>query len=280
MNVETRFSSALEHVSHLPEPLASTVQWNLADDETISLLIYKPAEIAGSESSPPKVLAVTDRGFLFVEQSEGRAARVVHRDFDSVLLVEMATLLLYGHLRIDYIAMEYNAIAHDVYCRAATLILDNASATQSVHEDHGNRKPLDLSSWPTPIHRAAELGMLSHAPVYTAAWWPSVRAGFGQELAPAGTILARTHWLTVVTLEQSGPWDRVRSAPTFGLIATYLPADRIAKVEPHHSPRLTVFELELHVGNGGEHFRLAVPEDREASVRSVIDDVLAVSHQR
>lgn len=282
---ETRFSSELDQVSELPEPLANVVWQHLTNHEVVSLLIHKPTEVAATEVSPPKVLAVTERGFIFVEKPDDEPAEVMHCSFDSVLLVELATLLLYGHLRIDFVenaqrrsvAMEYNSVAHELYRRAATLILDGASSSSTKSAVRPQAVPLDTSNWPTSLRVAAEFGMLSPTPLYTAAWWPSVRGGFALELAPAGVLLAREDRLTVVLVEQSGPWDRVRAKPTFGYIATYLPAGRLFGFNVHPSPKLSVFNLEMHSHHGGEQFQLAVPPDREISVRRVIEDVLSRS---
>ena len=282
MSVEHRFSTELDRVDELPPPLAEAVGGQLHAREVVGLLIFKPAEQAGVSSSPPKALAVTDRGLIFAEApDDGRPVRAERCPFDAVLLVELATLLLYGHLRVDYvgpagarhlIGMEYNGVADALYRRAATLILEAIAPGRAAPAPAAEPPTAD---WPEPIRRAVAFGKLSDAPAYAAACWPSVRGGFGFDLAPAGAVLARADWLSVVTLEQSGPWDRIRLEPTFGTIVTYVPASRIAAVASHPSPRLAVLELQVHARHGGEPFPLAVPVDNEAAVRAVIDAVVA-----
>lgn len=282
MDTECRFSTELNNLSELPEPLATVLRQNLNSKETVELLIYKPQEAAGPEISPPKALAVTNRGFVFTGLKDGRVDQAVRCEFDAVLLVELATLLLYGHLRIDYvqgdrrgsIAMEYNSVSHDLYRRAASLVLAGASRHEAQREGTDSAPALDVSTWPKSIRRATEFAMLTGEPAEAGAWWSSVRAGFGHELAPAGAVVARKSRLTVVTLEQSGPWDRVRSEPAYGIIATYLPSNRIARIDVHRTPKLLLLELEMHARHGGEQFQLAIPVDREAPIKSVVDGVL------
>lgn len=282
MDAECRFSTELKKLSELPEPLETVLRQNLKSKESLKLLIYKPQETAGPEVSPPKALAVTDCGFVFGGLKDGRVNQAVRCDFEAVLLVELATLLLYGHLRIDYvqgeargsIAMEYNSVSHDLYRRAAALVLKGASPADAAGDRKSALPPLDLDTWPNPIRRATEFVMLPGEAPEAGAWWSSVRAGFGHELAPTGALVARKSRLTVITLEQSGPWDRVRSEPAYGIIATYLPANRIARVDVHRTPKLLLIEMQMHARHGGEQFQLAIPVERESAIKSVVDDVL------
>lgn len=285
MMPESRFSSELDDVRELPPPLGKVVSQHIRQHEIISLLIYKPAEQAGDSNSPPKALAITDRGLIFAQDIEGQSPQVVRADFDSLLLVELATLLLYGHLRIDFVeggnrhnlAMEYNTVSHDLYRRAAALLLEGAAPKRSepAIQNTALASP-GMTDWPKPIRRAVESAILPDSTTFTAAWWPSHRRGFGHGLAPAGAILARQDRLTVVILEDSGPWNRVLGEPSYGSVVTFLPSDRIAQVSSQRAAPLTILELEMHASHGGERFQLAIPSDREAAVRTVIDGAISL----
>lgn len=283
MMPENRFSNELKNISELPEPFAKQMQQHLAPHENLNLLIFKPRETAGTETSPPKALAITSSHFIFAELPDGLSIRSVRCELSTVLLVELATLLLYGHLRIDYVertirhtvAMEYNSVSHELYRRAVYLILANAFPACDILKRPEPNNAFDLVSCPAPIRKAAEFAMLPGTPPQEGVWWSSIRSGFGHELAPAGIVLARDNRITIITLEQSGPWDRVRAEPTFGIIATYLPVDRIAKITSHRTPTLTILDLNMHARHGGEVIQLAIPPDREEAVSSLIKNTLS-----
>jgi hypothetical protein len=285
MNQNFPISTEPQQIEDLPQPLSGALQEQLQEYEKVLQLVYKPRETMAMEQSPPKALAITPSAFVYAELVEADHCRVVRCEFDDVLLVELASMLLYGHLRIDYsqgtrrsmIAMEFNSVAHEIYRRAVKSILAGASNRITPWRELNPSVAVDFTNWPEPVRRAAEYMILSDRSSYRGTWWPSVRGGFAYELAPAGLVLSEGSRLTVITLEQSGPWDRVRSTPSFGIIATYLPADRIAKVGTHAGPELTIVELEMHARHGGERFRLVLPRDHESDVRVLLEELLSRS---
>ena len=285
---ETRFSSELLQIADVPEPLQTALRKSLHPKDIVSLLVYKPTETASGVTSAAKLLAVTNQGFVFVESGSDESSHITKCGFDAVLLIEVSTLLLYGHLKIHYVenkrckslSMEHNVVADDVYRRAVALMLEGIADRSSAAPASSGTDAVNLKSWPLPIRDAAAASILSTNVPNAAAWWPSVHGGFGYELAPMGAVLAVDDQIVVVIVEQAGPWNRVREAVTYGTIATYIPSNRLAELHPEHSPKFTIFELEMHARHGGERFSFMVPRTHEAPVEVAVEAALSTSRAK
>jgi hypothetical protein len=283
MIAEARFSTELMQIEEVPEPLKTELRRAMKPRENFGLILYKPAETEGGEVSPPKVLAVTDDSLVFVEKSTEGPAHAMRCRFEDVTLVELSTLLLYGHLKIHFVqnnasnslAMGHNLVAEDLYRHAATLILDRISDRYSSITSSNATSSTLMDKWPTPIRNAASASILSPNRPDSAAWWPTIHGGFGYELGPMGAVLAVNDRILIVQVEEAGPWNRVREQPTYGTIATYIPTNRLVQVHREPNSKFCIFELEMHARHGGERFSFMVPPDHRAAVGATLDAALA-----
>jgi hypothetical protein len=286
MPAESRFSTELYTLHEAPSTLQSLVSAELRPDEPVRLIVHKPAEIAGGIATPPKLLAITDTGFVFAETTASGVPHVLRVGFESVLLVELATLLMYGRFKVDFahrgvtrsVAMEFNTVAEPSYRRAAALVLAGASLAGYGPRDARaqDEPPLNLDCWPAGLRDAVAASILPGRPPRTGAWWHGIHGGFGWELAPAGAVISAGAELIIVVQEHAAPGGRLGPGPAFATIAAYLPSNHLGRVDSHSTETFSLLTLSLHGQHAHEPFQFIVPRQREPAVTAVVADAFCI----
>ena len=94
MEIDDRFPTKLPSVQDAPEPLRSALADSISPQEQIRLLIHAPPFSSLDEKTSATVLAVTDKGWLFVSETVDGGAHVEKSDFGDTLFLELASILL------------------------------------------------------------------------------------------------------------------------------------------------------------------------------------------
>ena len=81
MEIDDRFPTKLPSVLDAPEPFRSALADSISSQESIRFLIHAPAFSTPGERTSATVLAVTDKGWLIVSETEDGGAHVEKSDF-------------------------------------------------------------------------------------------------------------------------------------------------------------------------------------------------------
>ena len=81
MEIDDRFPTKLPSVHDAPEPFRTALADSISPQESIRLLIYAPAFSTLIEKTSATLLAVTDKGWLIVSETEDGGAHVEKADF-------------------------------------------------------------------------------------------------------------------------------------------------------------------------------------------------------
>jgi hypothetical protein len=111
---------------------------SLPSEEPVRLLVYAPA-LAMEERSPATMLAVTDKSWLVASEIEGGGASIENSDFGDTLFIELASILLFGQLKIHFARVGtsysattiFEAVGEDLYREAVDIMLCGIDPTSS-----------------------------------------------------------------------------------------------------------------------------------------------------
>jgi hypothetical protein len=267
-------------LGEMPEPLRGAMRERLSRDDSIRLLAFSPSHTSLGVRSPATLLALTDRRWLLASDDEDGRAAVDECAYDDTLLVELTEILLYGRLKIDFVAVgepravaaEFNTVADRLYGEAVLEIL------RRVEPDRADAPPWmpiiapAIQSWPILFRNAAAEVLPEGRRLAGAIQWPALQGGFGRELAPAAAILVTDHELLHLSEEKA--WARGPRQAKYGYIATFFPLARLAGFAIHGNGRLGILDLRLHASHGGETLQILFPARRESEVSQVVQCAL------
>src|SRR6202035_3917039 len=282
MEIDDRFPTKLSSIQDAPEPFGSALADSIASSESIRLLIHAPAFSTLGEETPATVLAVTDKGWLLISETEDGGAHREKSDFADTLFLELASILLWGQLTIHFAAAgashsataTFDTVEERLYQEAIDAIVDGIDPNSS--RITGGNLELDklFESWPMKFRAEAQRYRPKGQPLLAAIQWPAVFGGYKRELCPAAALLITSRELVLISEEKTSPRQHVGDDYTFGAIITYFPVVRLEDFHVGHEERFGVLELRVQARHGGEKFEIIFPADREKAVSKTMEQVL------
>ena len=185
MEIDNRFPTKLPSVLIAPEPFRSALADSISSKESIRFLIYAPAFPTRGEKTSATVLAVTDKGWLIVSETEDGGGHVEKSDFGDTLFLELASILLWGQLKIHFakVGTSYSAtttfdtVEERLYREAIDAILDGTDPNSSqITEDNPELDKL-FESWPMKFRAEAQRYRPKGQPLLAAIQWPAIFDG-------------------------------------------------------------------------------------------------------
>ena len=265
-------------------PSRSEVRWqdSISSQESIRFLIHAPAFSTPGERTSATVLAVSDKGWLIVSETEDGGAHLEKSDFGDTLFLELASILLWGQFKIHFakVGTSYSAtttfdtVEERLYREAIDAILDGTAPNSSqITEDNPELDKL-FESWPMKFRAEAQRYRPKVQPLLAAIQWPAIFDGYKRELCPAAALLITSRELVLISDEKTSPRQHVGDDYTFGAIITYFPVVRLEDFHVGHEERFGVLELRVQARHGGEKFEIIFPADREKAVSKTMKKVL------
>jgi hypothetical protein len=285
MDTDDRFAARADRVEETPEPFRGVLREHLSPRDAILLLAFGPAITSQGVRSPAALLALTDRRWLVVSDDSDGRTDVAECPYDDTLLLELAEILLYGRLKIDYIAsgtsractIEFNTVTEGIYREAVRLILRGVEGGSSATASNEPAASPSLEAWPIRFRTAVAETLPEGRRLVAAVRWPAVHGGFGRELAPAAALVATERELVLISDERA--WVRGPRLAKYGHIATYLPLVRLARAHFRRHDRLGVLGLEMHATHGGETLEILFPLYHSGEITQVVERALGRSSE-
>jgi hypothetical protein len=227
---------------------------------------------------------VTDRRWLVASDENGDPVTIVSAPFEKTLLVEMAIVLLAGHLKIDFesadakpstVVVEFNTVMAKLYQEATNAIL---AGIENGAPGPVNNSPVAglFNTWPLKFQNTLANHIPGEDEILAATYWPSVTSGFQRELAPAAALIATNRDLLLISDESASFWARAKDATKLGSIFTYFPLARLGEFHFSNHERLGHLDLGMHAIHGGEKLHVLFPAECESAVRKVIERAMEV----
>jgi hypothetical protein len=274
MSSVEQFATSVKCVTELSSPFREAIVDHVNETEAIHNLIYSPSFSTAKFWSPASVLCVTDQKWLIALRGKDGRVLVVQSSYNRTLSVELTIILLYGQLKMTYVAggeaksaaLQFNTVMHGTYSDATQYILDSIDGREGVamstlHE--GNKV---VSGWPLKLRNFSLLYAPKNSQILDGVCWGEIRAAFGHELAPAAALLLTDRHIVVIAEEKITRWFQFRRIAKYGAIITYIPLNRLTGFETAARRRVCVLRLLAREGGGVERFELLFPCDKQSSV--------------
>jgi len=258
-----RFARRLETVDETPEPFRSPLVSELSSEDSVQLLVFGPRSESFGDFSPGTVLAITSRRWIVVSEQQRGGVTVVSSNFANTLFVELTIVLLFGKLRIAFVAdakaqsveMEFNTVMRRLYTQAAQLLLDKMDT--SLTTPHDNTSP-DTMGFLDPLPYKFRNAVPRFTPVgqqiLTVEYWPALYGRkmrfFQYEVVPEGVLVLTDRELMLLSEEKTWSWTRIARQPKHGYIVTHCPLSRLADFWITEHDQLITLQLEMRVPNG------------------------------
>jgi hypothetical protein len=97
------FATSSERIEDTPSPFREALLQRVDERENIRHLIHSPAFATGKLRTLASLLCVTDKRCLIVLCERDGSTAVGDSPYESILLVELTIILLYGQLKIDFV---------------------------------------------------------------------------------------------------------------------------------------------------------------------------------
>jgi hypothetical protein len=206
-------------------------------------LILSPEFGAAKFRALTSLLCVTDQRWLIVLRESDGGTIVNESSFDSILLVELTIILLYGQLKMDFVlngearttALQFNAVMQHFYSEAIQSILDAIDGKEDASTNRDGSRSSIFVGWPLKFRNFSIIYMPEKSRLLDGVYWNEIRGGFGRELAPAAAVLLTDRHIVIIAEEKSSRWFHFRHHAKYGAIITYFPGNRLAdfRIEPH-----------------------------------------------
>ena len=261
--------------------------------EQFDLMLYSPAYQLGRRY-PASILVVTQMGWLaLIDDAAGHVA--VHQAaYTETLLLEITLILLYGALRIDYLAeenvrsvtIEFNAVHRDDYEHVVYGILGSIGGRTGQYASQGELDA-QLDALPSKFHQAAlhslPLGQRLHSVLHWPASNGSQHFWSSHELAPEAMMLLTDREVILISEVRAHSWLHLgQGASLYGSIVTCLPLVRLGpcRLAAKVQESLSVLEIELHASDRKTHpstvadtVRVGFPSNMEGEVSEFLEHV-------
>jgi hypothetical protein len=274
-----QFADRFNRLDELDEPFRSALRADSVEGEHINIALYSPAFESAGHRRPATVLIVTDTRWLIASNENANGVQIASATFDNSLLVNLAAILLAGHLSIDFnlpdgrcgsAGVEFNTVMLDHYREAVDLILANIGGPPSAVSNE-IRISQQFSAWPMKFHNAVFNFLPKRTAIREAAYWPAVIGGFQRELAPAACLVATSRELVLISDERAHRWMPAGHQAKYGTIVTYFPLVRLAGFQLNRQSKFTYLDLEAHAIHGGEVFHVAFPTEDALEIQRVME---------
>jgi len=277
-----RFASRLDTLDEAPEPFRRALAEHLADDSP-HLLIYGPPWVSLKTRNPATVLAVTNQRWLIAFDTPGGQASVVQCDFANTLLVELTVILLYGQLRIEFVAggpaqwaeLQFNTVMEKLYDEAVQLLLAGMEKTrlsvQAVNPDAELLRRNLPFTFQNALLKFTPRGQQALDLVHWPACYGGKRRWFQHELAPEAALALTDRELLLISEEKTWSWLRIGHPNKYGNIVTHCPLSRLEGYHLSESRPLATLHLALRAGSAvGDMVQIALPFEHKAAVQEVV----------
>jgi len=249
------FAARSERIEETPAPFREALLQRVDERENIRHLIHSPAFATGKFRTLASLLCVTDKRWLIVLCEKGGSTTVGESPYDSILLVELTIILLYGQLKMDFvfegearsIALQFNTVMKRDYLRAIQDILIAIDGGEGRREKRDLRNSAILRDWPLKFRNISILYAPENCCLLGGANWPEVYGAFHRQLSPAAAMLLTERYIVIIAEEKPG-WLQFRPRTNYGQIITYFPIDRLTKFQVNRAARFSLLELEIHRG--------------------------------
>ncbi len=284
MDINDRFASKALSVEETPEPFRSAMLGQLLPGEPLRLLVFGPASTNMDVRTPATMLGVTDRRWVLLSDDKG-GIHSAECNFTDTLLVEVTSILLYGKLKIDFVAngelqtsmVEFNVVNEELYREVTDLLLSGIEGTPAAlteSENEWKKSARQLEGWPLKFYNAMTDYLPTGGPLLAAVHWPAVVGGFRRELAPAAALAVTDRELLLISEEKTASWERARDRhDKLGCIATYFPRVRLATFHIDHQEHFSILELEMHASHGAERLKILMPSEQEQAMAKAMDSI-------
>src|SRR5215472_1746089 len=136
------FATRSLRIEDTPRPFREALLHRADEGENIRHLIHSPAFATGKFRTLASLLCVTDKRWLIVLCERDGSTIVGESPYDSILLVELTIILLYGQLKIDFVfkgearstALQFNTVMKNSYLRAIQDILTAIDGDEGLTE--------------------------------------------------------------------------------------------------------------------------------------------------
>jgi hypothetical protein len=273
------FAVAAARIEDTPQPFCEILSQRIPKAEAVRQLIFSPAFVAGKFRALASVLCVTDRRWLvLLGQNDGRIT-VDEASYDMTLLVELTIILLYGQLKIDFVAnretrmaaLQFNTVVQRSYSAAVEDILDAIDRKEhAATKRDWIRSPI-ISEWPLKFRNFAIIYVPERSQLLDGVYWKEIRGSFNRELGPAAALLLTDRQIVLIAEEKGTGWFQFRHHPKHGAVMTYLPVDRLADFHIKERKRFCILELDGHESQGSEKIEVMIPTDKQEAVSRLIE---------
>ena len=273
------FAVAAARIEDTPQPFREILSQRIPKAEAVRQLIFSPAFVAGKFRALASVLCVTDQRWLvLLGQTDGRVT-VDEASYDMTLLVELTIILLYGQLKIDFVAnretrmatLQFNTVMQRSYSAAVEDILDAIDRKEhAATKRDWIRSPI-ISEWPLKFRNFAIMYVPEKSQLLDGVYWKEIRGSFNRELGPAAALLLTDRHIVLIAEEKGAGWFQFRHHPKHGAVMTYLPVDRLADFHIKERRRFCILELEGYENHGREKIEVMIPTDRQEAVSRLIE---------
>ena len=272
------FAAAAARIGDTPQPFREILWQRIPKAEAVRQLIFSPAFVAGKFQALASVLCVTDRRWLvLLGQNDGRIT-VDEAVYDTTLLVELTIILLYGQVKIHFVAnretrtaaLQFNTVMQRTYSNAIQAILDAIDGKeQSARKPDWIRSPM-ISGWPLKFRNFAIIYVPARSHLLDGVCWKEIRGSFNRELGPAAALVLTDRHIVLIAEEKGTGWFQFRQQTKHGAVMTYFPLDRLADFHIKARKRFSILELEGHENQGKGKIEVMIPTDKQEVVARLI----------
>lgn len=279
--MKTGFPERLKSQEAAREPFRQALREALGAGDDGDLLIFAPADENAQANTPSGVLAVTSKGWLWIEETAFGGTVKTQVDFAHTLWVELTGILLCGSLNIAY--AEGAALLHrnivfsttriEYYSEAAERIVRGTRGLSGDTGRHTKRNAPGIEKLSFKFRSALYDVTPSGEPIHALLTWPMVvgSAGFWSkcELANAGFMVLTEYTLLVVREELMKGRFWLKKSPHYGKITAFVPLQRLRGYTLRDSGNPSLIRISLLLADDAieDELSVSLPTSLEADAQ-------------
>jgi hypothetical protein len=278
MSSVDRFPVQLADIDACPERFRGPLRNAVDPSETIEVLIYCPPYPAARKPLPSSVLCVTDRQWVIVHDAGRNRVVVKQARYAHTLFVELAIVLLYGRLKIDFAKDDraesaecyFNTVMEPLFSGVIETVLNRIDELKTPPKGNDSEIIEQIRDWSFKFQNYGRDYLPPGSRLSASLYWPTVFGFFRRELAAAGALLMTDRHLVIIAEEKSRFWFRPRDETKYGAAITYIPRSRISGFQIHEHRRINILEVAVHRERGGDEFQVAFPMEETERITSLL----------